>query len=131
MALVAPHRSDLKTETPVMAMLATLEEIANDNDRFEEMRTAFHQWRSASGQATGLQSMRALFDGLKQSVDVKQRWQRAKSLLQDHRNTVSDVWSWRDPMAALGVLYPLAVFLKNGKVSTELLVSEEPAMERK
>lgn len=130
-AQVDPHRSDLKTETPVMAMLATLEEIANDNDRFEEMRKAFHQWRSASGRASGLQSMRALFDGLKQSVDVKQRWQHAKSLLQDHRNTVSDVWSWRDPMAALGVLYPLAVFLKNGKVSTELLVSEEPAMERK
>jgi len=39
---------------------------------------------------------------------------------------VSDVWSWHDPLPALGVLYPLAVFLKNGKVSTELLVSEEP-----
>jgi hypothetical protein len=61
---------------------------------------------------------------------VKQRWQHAKSLLQDHRNTVSDVWSWHDPSAALGVLYPLAVFMKNGKVSTELLVSEEPVEEK-
>jgi hypothetical protein len=70
--------------------------------------------------------MRQLFEGLKQAVDVKQRWQHAKSLLQDHRNTVSDVWSRHDPMAALGVLYPLAVFMEHGKVSTELLVSEEP-----
>ena len=28
-----------------------------------------------------------------------------------------------DPLPALGLLYPLAVFLKHGKVSTELLVS--------
>jgi hypothetical protein len=41
-------------------------------------------------------------------------------------HTVSDVWRWDDPLPALGVLYPLAVFMKNGKVSTELLVSEEP-----
>jgi hypothetical protein len=40
------------------------------------------------------------------------------------------VWSWRDPLAALGVLYPLAVFMKKGKVSTELLVSEEPVPEK-
>ena len=31
---------------------------------------------------------------------------------------------WEDPLPVLGVLYPLAVFLKHGKVSTGLLVSE-------
>jgi hypothetical protein len=67
-----------------------------------------------------------LFEGITGAVDVKQRWERARALLHDHRHTVSDVWSWHDPLPALGVLYPLAVFLKNGKVSTELLVSEEP-----
>lgn len=130
-APVDPRSSTLKTETPVMAMLATLEEIASDNDRFEAMREAYHHWRATSGQSKRPHSLRDLFEGLKQAVDVKQRWQHAKSLLQDHRNTVSDVWSWHDPMAALGVLYPMAVFMKNGKVSTELLVSEEPVPEAK
>lgn len=128
-APVDPHSSGLKTETPVMAMLATLEEIASDNDQLDAMRAAFHEWRATSGQSKRLRSLRGLFDGLKQAVDMKQRWQHAKSLLQDHRNTVSDVWSWHDPLAALGVLYPLAVFMKNGKVSTELLVSEAPLPE--
>jgi predicted ATP-grasp superfamily ATP-dependent carboligase len=130
-APVDPHSSDLKTETPVMAMLATLEEIAGDNDRLAEMRKAYHQWRETSGQTTRLHSLRELVDGLKQAVDVKQRWQHARNLLRDHQSTVSDVWSWHDPLAALGVLYPLAVFMKNGKVSTELLVSEEPLPEAK
>jgi predicted ATP-grasp superfamily ATP-dependent carboligase len=123
---VDAHSSDAKTETPVMAMLATMEEIASDNDRFNELQAAFREWRAKSGQAHRLRSLRDLFEGLKSAVDPKQRWERAHSLLHDHRNTVSDVWSWKDPLAALGVLYPLAVFMKNGKVSTELLVSEGP-----
>jgi hypothetical protein len=125
-AAVDPHSSDVKTETPVMAMLATLEEVARDNNRLAAMRAAYCQWRATSKQASRLNSLQDLFEGMKHAVGVKQRWEHATKLLQDHRNTVSDVWSWHDPLAALGVLYPLAVFMKNGKISTELLVSEEP-----
>jgi hypothetical protein len=49
--------------------------------------------------------------------------EHARTLLRDHHNTVSDVLSWNDPLPALGVLYPIAVFMKHGKLSTELLVS--------
>lgn len=125
-AAVDPHSSDVKTETPVMALLATLEEIASDNDRFAQLSAAFHEWRAKSGQAHRLHSLRELLEGLRNAVDVKHRWAHAKALIHDHKHTVSDVWSWHDPMPALGVLYPLAVFMKNGKISTELLVSEEP-----
>jgi predicted ATP-grasp superfamily ATP-dependent carboligase len=123
---IDPHSSDLKTETPVMAMLATLEEIASDNDRLEELREAYTSWRLTSGQGPRLHSLRDLLQGLTHAIDPKRRWEHAKKLLHDHRHTVSDVWSWRDPLPALGVLYPLAVFMKNGKISTELLVSEAP-----
>jgi hypothetical protein len=34
------------------------------------------------------------------------------------------VLSRDDPMAALGVLYPLAVFFKHGKVNLELITGE-------
>lgn len=51
------------------------------------------------------------------------RWEHARTLLADHHNTVSDVLSTDDPLPALGILYPLAVFMKHGKISTELLVS--------
>lgn len=127
---VDPHSSDVKTETPVMALLATLEEIASDNDRLEEMRDAYHAWRHSGGELHRFHSLRGLFEGLTQAVDVKERWQHAKQLLHDHRHTMSDVWSWHDPLPALGVLYPLAVFMKNGKISTELLVSEAPVPEQ-
>jgi hypothetical protein len=68
---------------------------------------------------------------LKDAADVKGRWEQARALLDEHAHAVSDVFSWDDPRPALGVLYPLAVFLKNGKISTELLVSEGPAENQK
>lgn len=128
---VDPHRSEVKTETPVMALLATLEEIAGDNDRLSELREAYHSWRRSGGELHRLNSLHRLFDEIKEAVQVEERWRHAKRLLHDHRNTVSDVWSWHDPLPALGVLYPLAVFMKNGKVSTELLVSEAPVSDSK
>ena len=48
----------------------------------------------------------------------------ARSQVRDHEHAVSDVFKWEDPLPAFGFLYPMAVFLKHGRVSTELLVSE-------
>lgn len=126
LAAVDPHESGIKTETPVMALLATLEEIVSDNAKMDAFHAAYQQWRATSGQGHRLRALGDFFEGMKDAVDVRERWDRARALLHDHRHTVSDVWSWHDPLPALGVLYPLAVFMKNGKVSTELLVSEEP-----
>jgi predicted ATP-grasp superfamily ATP-dependent carboligase len=86
---VESHATEVRTETPVMAVLATLHEVMHDESR-----------------------------------DLKGRWERAKALFRDHKHAVSDIFKWNDPLPALGVFYPLAVFLKHGKVSTELLVSE-------
>jgi hypothetical protein len=63
-------------------------------------------------------------NNFKDAADVPGRLERMKELFRDHRNAVSDVFKWEDPLPALGFLYPMAVFLKHGKVTTELLVSE-------
>jgi predicted ATP-grasp superfamily ATP-dependent carboligase len=125
-APVESHASDVKTETPAMALLATLGEIIEDNTKLDAMKTAYRELIANSRPGNRLQALHNFFRNLKTAVDVKHRWEHARRLLEDHRGTVSDVWRWDDPLPALGVLYPLAVFMKNGKVSTELLVSEEP-----
>ncbi len=125
-APVESHDSDVKTETPLLAMLATLEEIAHDNAKMDALHAAYREWRVADTPGHRLAALHGFFRNLNSAVDVKQRWEHARRLLEDHRHTESDVWRWDDPRPALGVLYPLAVFMKNGKVSTELLVSEQP-----
>jgi predicted ATP-grasp superfamily ATP-dependent carboligase len=122
-AAVDPKNNNAKTETPVMALLATLTEIIEDDSRMEDMRRAFEQLKLEFGPGSRLHALRDFFERLKHSGDLKARWEHARTLLAEHHNTVSDVLSWDDPLPALGVLYPLAVFMKHGKISTELLVS--------
>lgn len=122
-AAVAPHDSTVKTETPVVSTLAMLAEIAEDDLRLNCLKEAFKQLHADAAQGHRLRAVGGLFKNLTAGIDVKQRWEHAHTLLTDNAQAVSDVWSWHDPAPALGVLYPLAVFLKHGRVSTELLVS--------
>jgi predicted ATP-grasp superfamily ATP-dependent carboligase len=122
-AAVDPINNNARTETPVMALLATLTEIAADDTQMEALRKAFEELKLEFGPGSRLHALRDFFERLKHGVDVKGRWEQARLLLHEHHNTVSDVLSWDDPLPALGVLYPLAVFMKHGKISTELLVS--------
>lgn len=129
-ASVKPHDSDVRTETPVMALLATLQEIADDKPRFEAMKKAFEKAQASFKRGRRLRTMREFVGDLRDAADLKGRWERVKSLFRDHRNAVSDVWKWEDPLPLLGFFYPVAVFLKHGKLSTELLVSEGKAGKR-
>ncbi|MEA3226014.1 MAG: hypothetical protein U9Q07_08690, partial [Planctomycetota bacterium] len=70
------------------------------------------------------QGVRKLFRGAKDYFDAKARFNKAKQLLEEHKDNIYDVLSRDDPLAALGVLYPLAVFLKHGKVNLELITGE-------
>jgi predicted ATP-grasp superfamily ATP-dependent carboligase len=121
---VRPPRSDVRTEAPGMALLATLHEVIHDAPKMEAMRKAYDTLQSGYVRGHRRLALRRFANEFKGAVDVGGRWRRLRTLLKDHRNSVSDVFRWEDPLPVLGVLYPLAVFLKHGKVSTGLLVSE-------
>jgi len=121
---VTETRADVRTETPILAFLATLQEIA-DNER--GMKALGDSWEAAKEEfRTGSkrQGIRELFRGVKEYFDVKARFNKAKQLLEEHKDNIYDVLSRDDPKAALGVLYPLAVFLRHGKVNLELITGE-------
>ncbi|QDT72194.1 carboxylate--amine ligase [Lacipirellula limnantheis] len=120
---IEPGDPTIKTETPVVSLLATLTEIIQDDRQLATMRESFEQMRSEFGNGQRMQAVKDFVGRLEQGVDVKGRLELARKLFRDHGHTVSDIWAWHDPLPALGLLYPLAVFLKHGKVSTELLVS--------
>jgi predicted ATP-grasp superfamily ATP-dependent carboligase len=122
-APVQPHQSDAKTETPVVSLLATLAEISEDDLRLNCLRDAYAELKTDAKAGKRMSALTDLAKNLTAGIDVKARRAHAHQLLTDQAHAVSDVWSWHDPAPALGLLYPLAVFLKHGKVSTELLVS--------
>ena len=121
---VEPHETKIRTETPVVGLLATLHEVIHDEPRMEAMKGAYEKLRKGYIRGNRRIALRAFVNNFKDAADVSGRLERIKELFRDHRNSVSDVFKWEDPLPALGFLYPLAVFLKHGKVTTELLVSE-------
>ena len=128
---VEPHDARVRTETPVMALLATLHEVIHDEPRMEQMKYAFRKLKGGYVRGNRRKALRSFLRNLKSTVDVGGRWRRMRELFRDHKDTVSDVFRWNDPLPALGIFYPVAVFLKHGKVTTELLVSEGRAVSRK
>lgn len=121
---VEPHETNIRTETPVVGLLATLHEVIHDEPRMEAMKGAYEKLRKGYVRGNRRMALRAFVNNFKDAADVSGRLERMKELFRDHHHAVSDVFKWEDPLPALGVLYPMAVFLKHGKVSTELLVSE-------
>ncbi|HXX94009.1 MAG TPA: ATP-grasp domain-containing protein [Planctomycetota bacterium] len=121
---VEPQGSSVRTQTPVVGLLATLHEIVHDEARGEEVSYALRKFRGGYVKGNRRRALARLAGSLKAAIDLPGRFRRAGKLLSDHRNAVSDVFRWSDPAPILGFLYPVSVFLRHGSVSTELLVSE-------
>jgi predicted ATP-grasp superfamily ATP-dependent carboligase len=121
---VTKTRSDIRTETPVLAFLATLQEIAQNEQGMAALTDSWQHAKQEFRTGSKRRGIRRLFRGVKDYFDVKNRVKKAKQLLEEHKDNVYDVLSSDDPLAALGVLYPLAVFLRHGKVNLELITGE-------
>lgn len=118
------QRFDIRTETPVLALLATIQDLADSDQGMKVLHTAWKETKGEFRDGSKRGGVRALLQGVKDALDMKTRFSEAKRLFQDHEDNVYDVLSSADPMPALGVLYPLAVFLRHGKVNMELLTGE-------
>ncbi|MHC4741196.1 MAG: carboxylate--amine ligase [Planctomycetota bacterium] len=121
---VTETRTDVRTETPILAFLATLQEIAENEDGMKALSYSWERAKDEFRTGSKRQGIRNLFHGFKEYLDVKGRLKKAKQLLEEHNDNIYDVLSRDDPWAALGVLYPLAVFLRHGKVNLELITGE-------
>jgi predicted ATP-grasp superfamily ATP-dependent carboligase len=117
-------RLDVRTETPVVAFLATLQDIADDEARMETLKEAFRGAKSEFREGSKRLGLRKFLSSAKHYLDVKGRFKEARQLIEDHKHNVYDILSSHDPLPALGVFYPLAVFLRHGKVNMELLTGE-------
>jgi len=117
-------RTDVRTETPILAFLATLQEIAENERGMKALTDSWEQTKEEFRTGSKRQGIRKLFRGLRDYFDVKTRYNKARQLLDEHKDNIYDVLSSDDPFAALGVLYPLAVFLRHGKVNLELITGE-------
>ncbi|MAV38605.1 MAG: biotin carboxylase [Planctomycetaceae bacterium] len=115
---------DVKTEAPLVGLLATLQEISKSSTHSDNLKNAWQESRQEFRQGSKRAGLRQLFSGLKDYVDIPGRSKTVHDLFQVHKQTVNDLFSSEDPSPVLGGLYPLVVFLKHGKINMELLTGE-------
>ncbi len=101
-----------------------MQEIADDESRMDQLKASWEKAKEEFRTGSKRRGVRGLFRGIKEYIDAKARFAKARQLLEDHKDNIYDVLSRDDPLAALGVLYPLAVFLRHGKVNLELITGE-------
>ena len=118
------RRTDVKTETPVLAFLATLQEMSHSERGDSALKAGWETARAEFHDGSKRAGLKALFKGLKTGLDPMARLKEAQRVLDDHKHNVYDVLSKEDPGPALGIFFPLAVFLKHGKVNLELITGE-------
>ncbi len=110
-----------RTEAPVLGLLATMRELAEEAGDFDGVAEA---WRAARGELESkgaFEGLRRLWRGLADELDPEARIERVRSVLERNEGNVSMLLESGDARAGLGLIYPLAVFLRHGKVTSDLL----------
>ena len=78
-----------------------------------------------------LGSLRCLLKQLGCTLNPLNRVRAIKKLLREERGAIGELFRWDDPLPLLGLLYPLTIFFRHGKITLELLVSKTKLKEMK
>lgn len=120
-----------RTETPITGLLATLQEIAHDDENLERLRRMRTELTALGKTDVKDVHLRSFWESLKSAAAPKDVMAYLKNMFEVHRNTIDDVIHADDPLPALGILYPIALMLKHGKISMGVLTSEADLSEGK
>ena len=120
-----------RTEAPVVGLLATLDEIAHDDrllDRFRKVRDELVALGRSDIRDVRL---RPLWEAIKAAANPKDIRAYLREMFEKHRGAINDVMQSDDPAPALGVLFPITMMLKHGKLSMSVLTAEEELAEQR
>jgi predicted ATP-grasp superfamily ATP-dependent carboligase len=116
---------DVRTEQPVLGLLATLEEVAEGGARWDELERTWDQAREQLRAGDAWEAARGLLAGLREAMDMPSRLEMARQLLLDREETVSALFDADDPLPALGFVYPLAMFVRHGRLTAGMLAGTD------
>jgi predicted ATP-grasp superfamily ATP-dependent carboligase len=114
----------VRTETPIVGLLATLEEIAHD----DRLRSRLDRVRRELGGAEQADSddprLRRIWNAIREAGNPRDLKSYFKEMFAKHRDSIDDVLDGDDPLPALGFLFPIAMMLRHGKLSMGVLTGE-------
>ncbi len=119
---VKPDKKDIRTFNPCLMTMRMIQEYAEAKDTRNELKNAF-QGFTKDMKGDRFSAIDKLSDKLADAISPGDRIKAVKSLLDENKGAVNELFKFKDPLPLFGLLYPLAVFLKHGKISADMLVT--------
>ena len=108
----------------MVGLLATLDEIAHDDRLLDRLRAVRDELGTLAHCDVQDVRLRPFWETIKEAANPSDLKAYFKGMFEKHRHTIDDVMQADDPRPALGVLFPMALMLKYGKLSMGVLTSE-------
>ncbi len=119
-----PGNKHIKTFNPCLMSLLMLQEFVEAKNTRGELGIALKTFeKDLLARKDHFKALDNFSDMLSSALNPLGRLKAVKGVLDTNKGAVNELFKKRDPLPLLGLLYPLAVFLKHGKVSPELLVT--------
>ncbi|MBT4866204.1 MAG: ATP-grasp domain-containing protein [Planctomycetaceae bacterium] len=115
---------DARTEAPIVGLLATLDEIAHDDRVLDRLRNVRQELGAVGHSNVEDVRLKPLWNAIKQAANPSDIKGYLREMFAMHDGTINDVLQSDDPRPAMGMLFPLALMLKHGKLSMGVLTSE-------
>ncbi len=113
----------MRTENLTTAVMALMDELVKDEDKRKEINKLRKYWKK-SFKEDFASNMTQFFMSWgkvnKKNRDIFKEFIERRAFVKD------DILDAKDPFVFLGILYPVAMFLRHGKVNKFLLTSENP-----
>ena len=121
---VKPDSKDVKTFNPCLMSMLMLQEFMEAKNTRSELGSAFKEFdKELQAREDHFVALDKFSDNLSTALNPLDRLKAVKTVLTENKGAVNELFKKRDPLPLLGLLYPLAVFLKHGKVSADMLVT--------
>ena len=115
----------VRTEAPLVGLLATLEEIAHDDRVWNRFRTVRDELSGRIDHGADDNRLRPIWQALKESANPRDLKAYFREMFATHAGTINDVLQSDDPAPMLGVLFPVALALRKGEISMSVLAGEK------
>jgi len=119
---VHPEKKDIRTFNPCLMTMRMIQEYAEAKDTKEELKEAFHEYARGK-EKDRFKALDKLSDKVADAINPVERLKAVKKVVDENKGAVNELFKARDPLPLIGLLYPLAVFLRHGKISADMLVT--------
>lgn len=118
---VVPHRKNIKTWNPGLVVLLALEDMLEAPVDHHELHQHYLRTVKETPHHTALRDLLSRLGIVK---TMPERMKMVRALLHEAEGSINEFFSWDDPFPVFGLLYPLTVYVRQGKITPEALVGK-------